>query len=162
MRIAKSGVAPGWLAALSLLAAVSAAGVAACGGSSSDDGGGDNLPAGFYITISGMRFAPLDLAVPPGATITVLNRDSEVHSVTSQSAPSTFTPGGVAGVTFDTGLFLNQATLTIPAGAPEGTVIPYYCKSHLQLMATPNGTITIRAGSQPTQPPGGGGKGGGY
>lgn len=160
-RIAKCGVAPGWLGALSLLAAAGVAGVTACGGSSSDDGG-DDLPAGFYITISGMRFAPLDLAVPPGATVTVLNRDGEVHSVTSQSAPSTFAPGGVAGVTFDTGLFLNQRTFTIPASAPEGTVIPYYCTSHRELMATPNGTITIRAASQPVQPPGGGGKNGGY
>ncbi len=159
-RIAMCGVAPGWLAALSLLAAAGAAGVA-CGGSSSDDGGGDSLPAGFYITISGMRFAPLDLAVPPGATVTVLNRDGEVHSVTSQSAPSSFAPGGVAGVTFDTGLFLGQRTFAIPAGAPEGTVIPYYCTSHRELMATPNGTITIRAASQPVQPPGGG-KNGGY
>lgn len=147
------------LAFLSIVAAATAASLSACGGDDGDDG--QDLPPGFYITISGMRFSPLDLAVPPGATVTVLNRDSEVHSVTSQSAASAFTPGGVAGVTFDTGLFLNQRSFTIPTSAPEGTVIPYYCTSHLQLMATPNGTITIRAASQPTQPPGGG-KGGGY
>lgn len=160
MKIARSLTAPAWLAALTLAAAGAAA--PGCGGSSSDDDEGDALPPGFYITISGMRFSPLELSVPPGATVTVLNRDGEVHSVTSQSAPSAFTPGSVAGVAFDTGLFLGQRTFTVPASAPEGTVIPYYCSSHLQTMVTPNGTLRIRAASQPSSPPGGGGRDGGY
>ena len=41
-------------------------------------------------------------------------------------------------------------------------MIPYYCRNHLASMATKTGPITIRAAATPSQPPGGGGKGGGY
>jgi plastocyanin len=160
MRIAKSVAAPRSLALLSIVVAASAALLWACGGSSSD--GSNNLPPGYYITISGLRFSPLDLVVPPGATVTVLNKDNMEHSVTSEASASAFTPGAVAGVSFDTGVFVGQKSFTISASAPEGTVIPYYCRNHLSTMATPNGTITIHAGTQPTQPSGGGGGGGGY
>lgn len=131
---------------------------AGCGGSSSTS---TNLPPGYYITISGLAFSPLDLSVPPGATVTVINRDGMDHSVTSEAAPSAFTPGAVAGVSFDTGLFLGQKSFTIPSSAAEGTVIHYFCRSHLGAMATPNGTVTIHASAPPSPPPGGGGGGGG-
>lgn len=147
------------MAGRALLPVAAAAGVAAataCGGYSSS---GKSLPAGYYITISSSRFSPLDLAVPPGGTVTVLNDDSMEHSVTSEATAGAFTPGGVSGITFDTGNFVGQRSFTIPATAPEGTVIPYYCRTHLASMATPNGTITVRAAAPPVQPPGGG-KGG--
>jgi plastocyanin len=123
----------------------------ACGGGS-DGAAPAPSPAGgqgFVITISGMRFSPLDLHVPPGATVTVVNQDGEVHSVTSQAAPSTFVAGAVNGVSFDTGLFTGTRTFSIPASAPDGTVVPFFCRSHLGAMVTPNGTVTVDAAAAP-------------
>ncbi len=130
---------------------------AGCG---SDTPEAASMPAGFYISISGMAFSPLNLAVPPGGTVTVLNRDSMAHSVTSEAAAGTFTPGAVAGVSFDTRPFTGTASFTIPSTAAPGTVIPYYCSTHLGTMATPTGTLTVTAGAEPGPAPGGGG--GGY
>jgi plastocyanin len=143
------------------VAAVVAAGVfsSACGGSSASS---SSLPPGYYIVISNMSFAPLNLAAPSGATVTVLNRDSMTHSVTQQAAAGAFTLGAPAGTTpFDTGLFSGTRTFTLPAGLADGTVLHYYCSNHTSTMLTPNGTITITAAAQP----GGGidpGPGGGY
>lgn len=129
---------------------------AGCG---DDEADGSSAP-GFFITIAGRAFSPLQLAVPPGATVTVVNRDADAHTVTSQAAEGNYTPGAVAGVAFDTGPFTGRATFTLPPSAPEGTVIPYYCGTHLNTMVTPTGTIRIAAGAQPAPEPGGGG--GGY
>lgn len=134
--------------------------LAACGGSSSGSSpaptptptptvGG---PQSFQLTISGLAFSPLDLQVPAGATVTVVNKDAMQHSVTSEASPGAFTPGAVGGVQFDTGPFTGTRTFTIPANAATGTVIPYYCTVHLGTMATPNGTLTIAA-STPTPTP---------
>jgi plastocyanin len=138
-----------------------------CGSSSSS-----NLPPGYYISISGMAFSPLDLAAPPGATVTVINDDTMEHSVTSEAAAGDYAPGSVAGVSFDTGVFAGEVSVALPADAPEGTVIPYYCTIHKGAMVTTTGTITIRASAQPQTAPGGsagggaggvgGGGGGGY
>ena len=119
----------------------------ACGGSSTSSG---TLPAGYTITISNLSFAPLDLSAPAGSTVTVVNRDSMVHSVTQQAAAGTFTPGAPAGTTpFDTGLFTGTRTFTLPAGLADGTVLHYYCSNHTSTMLTPNGTITISAAASP-------------
>jgi plastocyanin len=113
-----------------------------------------SLPPGYYITISNLAYAPLNLSAPAGATITVLNRDAMTHSVTQQVAPATFTPGAPGGGTpFDTGLFTGTKTFTLPAGLVEGTVLSYYCTSHTSTMLTPNGTITIRAAAAPAPDP---------
>jgi len=141
------------------LLSVAIATLAACGGSSTT---GTTLPPGYYITITGMAYAPLNLVAPSGATVSVVNRDAMTHSVTSQAAPGSFTPGASAGTPFDTGLFTGTKTFTVPAGLADGTVLHYYCTSHGSLMLTPNGTITIRAAAQPDPYPGGGGAGGGY
>lgn len=141
--------------------AASAMAVAACGGSSSSSSApapAPAAPAEPTITISGMAFSPLDLHVPAGATVTVVNRDGILHSVTSEAAPNAFTPGPVGGIAFDTGQFTGQRTFSIPANAATGTVVPYYCTSHLSMMATPNGTITIDPNastttSSPSPPP---------
>jgi len=152
----------GWGALLAAL-------LAACGGGSSD--GESTTPSGtpggtpaanpsssFVITIQGMAFSPLRLEVTPGTTVTVRNLDGEVHSVTSQSTPGAFRPGSANGVSFDTGLFTGQRTFTIPANAPVGATVPYFCLSHLQTMVTPNGEIAIVATpttpTTPTQPTG--------
>ncbi len=141
---------------LALAGAIACAAITGgCGGSSSS-----SLPPGFYITISGMAFSPANLAVPPGATVTVLNRDSIAHTVTSEATSGAYTPGSVGGVSFDTGQFTGQKSFTIPSTATEGTVIPYYCKVHTSTMVTPNGTITIQTSAQPGPPPSTGGSGG--
>lgn len=135
------------------------AGLAVLAGCGSDDEAAQSMPPGFYISISGNAFAPLNLAVPPGATVTVVNRDGMAHSVTSEATAGAFTPGAVAGVSFDTGAFTGTATFAIPGDAAQGTVVPYYCTTHLGTMATPTGTITIDAGAEPAPYPGGGGSG---
>lgn len=157
----------GWGALLAAL-------LAACGGGSSNGGettappgtpGGTpaaNPPSSFVITIQAMAFSPVRLEVTPGATVTVRNLDGEVHSVTSQSTPGSFRPGSANGVSFDTGLFTGERTFTIPANAPVGATVPFFCSSHLQTMVTPNGEIAIVAAptgsggtpSTPSQPGG--------
>jgi len=140
------------------------AGLASCGGSSSGGGGVGGGAPGFFITIQGSAYSPAMLAVPPGATVTVLNRDAMPHSVTSESTTGAFTPGAVNGVQFDSGAHTGTFTFQVlPANAPDGTVIPYYCTVHKGAMATPDASIKIDSTAQPTSPPGGsGGGGGGY
>jgi plastocyanin len=142
--------------------ALGLAAASGCGGSSTTASTSSALPPGYYIVITNMTFAPLDLAVPAGSTVTVLNRDAAMpHSVTQQVAAGTFTPGAPSGTPFDTGLFTGSRSFVVPAGLATGTVLHYYCASHGATMATPNGTITIdplaspSAGADPG-PPGGG------
>lgn len=149
---------------LALLGGLSA--LAACGGGDGGSGNtGQGSTPGFYIVIQGMSFSPAELAVPPGATVTVLNRSSDVHSATSQTTAGAFTPGAVDVVQFDTGIFGNGSrTFTIPAEATEGTVIPYYCANHRGDMSPSSPTIRVSAAAQPAPAPGsssGGGMGGG-
>jgi plastocyanin len=113
-----------------------------------------SLPPGYYIAISSLTYSPLNLTVPAGSTVTVLNRDAMSHSVTQQAAPGAFTPGAPGGATpFDTGLFTGTKTFILPTGLAEGTVLNYYCTSHTSTMLTPNGTITIRAAAPPAPDP---------
>jgi plastocyanin len=115
-------------------------------------GGGTPTPGAYVITISNMSFSPLDLHVPPGATVEVVNKDGIDHSVTSEATPGSYTPGAPSGLApFDTGVFATgQKTFTLPSSATAGTAIPYYCSVHRQTMATPNGMITVDPGAQAT------------
>lgn len=128
---------------------------AGCGGSSSSSSH-PGTP-GFYISISNLSFSPLNLHAPAGATVTVINNDSIAHTVTSGAMPGAFTPGSVAGVSFDTGPFTGTASFTLASGVAQGTVIPFYCSVHKGTMNTPNGAITIDDSAMPAPPPGGGG-----
>jgi plastocyanin len=116
------------------------------GGTSGADAattGTDGASSTLLITIQNFMFSPANLNVPRGATVTVRNLDSVGHSVTSESMPNAFTPGGVAGVMFDTGIFSSgDRTFTVPATAPAGTVVPYYCVPHGAAMG--NAQITIQ------------------
>ena len=91
-------------------------------------------PPGFYVRIHNMTFDPAELAVPPGATVTVMNEDGGTpHSATSEAKPNDFTPGASGGVSFDTGPFTGTHTFTIPAtGLTDGTVVSYYCSVILE------------------------------
>lgn len=144
-----------------VLAAGAALLLASCGSSSGGGGGVGGGAPGFYIVVKGMAFSPIQLAAPPGATVTVVNQDAMAHSVTSEVAEGDFTPGSLGGVEFDTGPFTGQRTFTIPAAAADGTVVPYYCSVHKATMATPNGSIRVDAAAQPGPAPSSGG-GGGY
>ncbi len=116
--------------------------LAACGSPSSTANSGNT----FLIFISSLSYIPQNLTVPPGATIVVLNEDPMPHSVTSEASADAFTPGAVAGVSFDASVPSNaQTSFEIPSTAPVGTVVPFYCSVHRNAMNTPNGSITIRA-----------------
>jgi plastocyanin len=140
-----------------VVAAVFAAAIAGCGPTTSSSPAPPPTTSGFTITISNLSFSPLNLHVPPGGTVTVVNQDSVVHSVTSEASPNAFTNGSVSGIAFDTGLFTGTRTFTIPANAPTGAVVPYFCMNHRGMMNTPNGSITIDPTATATTSSGGGG-----
>jgi len=123
-----------------------ATGVGGAGGGNTDAGSNpDTVASAAEISIQHFTFSPGDLMVQPGATITVRNNDTVPHTVTSQSAPRAFVPGAVQGISFDTGIIPagGTATITIPATAPHGTVIPYYCSVHTTAMAN-DGQVTVQ------------------
>jgi plastocyanin len=105
---------------------------------------GDGGPNPFVITIQNFTFIPGNIEVPAGTTITVRNLDSMVHSVTSETSPGTFMFGTVDGVAFDTGAFIGEKQIVIPAGAIVGTIIPYFCTVHRASMRN-EGRITVAA-----------------
>jgi plastocyanin len=121
-------------------------GTGGAGGANPDAGGdGSTVANAAQITISNFTFSPQNLTVPAGSTITVMNMDTADHTATSSSAITSFVNGAVSGIAFDTGTIPpgGSATITIPANAPHGTVIPYFCKIHLKGMKnTP--TITVQ------------------
>ena len=115
------------------------------GGACVDAGADSGVSAtATLVTIQSFMYAPLNFTVAPGATITVQNNDSVPHSLTSEAAVDSVVLGGVNGVMFDTGIIPagGNAMITIPANAPSGTVIPFFCKVHLKAMQ--QGTITIQ------------------
>jgi plastocyanin len=99
------------------------------------------MPGPNSIIISNFQYFPANLSVTAGTTISITNQDSMAHTVTSESAMNAFTPGAVNGVSFDTGSISSSASLTIPANATAGVVIPYFCTVHLQTMG--QGQITV-------------------
>ncbi len=115
------------------------------GGHVADAGADSGVSAtAALVTIQSFMYAPLNLTVAPGASVTVQNMDSVPHSLTSEAAMGSFALGGVNGVMFDTDHMTANSTaqITIPASAQPGTVIPFFCKVHTSAM--PQGTITIQ------------------
>jgi len=146
------GWMPVWVAAAAFAAAV-----AGCGTSSTSSPAPPPTTSGFTITISNLTYSPLNLHVPPGQTVTVVNDDGMPHSVTSEATQNAFTPGSVSGISFDTGAFTGSRTFSIPSSAASGTVIPFFCTVHRGTMNTPNGSITIDPTATATTSSGGGG-----
>ena len=95
------------------------------------------------VLIQNLAFMPNTFTVAPGATVNVHNVDTVQHTMTSESTAGALTPGGVAGVMFDTGLIApgGSAMITIPANTPSGTVVPFYCQVH---GASMQGTLTVQ------------------
>ena len=91
----------------------------ACG--NNDEEAINTTDAILYIS-EGLDFTPLELVLPAGANITILNRHSSPHSVTSQSAPDTFDNTGDFDVLIPSD---GVNYLTVP-DAPSGTIFYYY------------------------------------
>jgi plastocyanin len=104
-----------------------------------------DVAAALTITITNFAYAPVNLTVPAGAVVTVLNKDTVLHSVTSQATAGAFVPGAVAGVSFDSGVIAAGATgqFTVPLSAVSGTVVPYFCTVHPGTMAN-TAQITVQ------------------
>jgi plastocyanin len=116
------------------------------GGGSAVDAGGDGSvvsPTATQVLIQGMAFMPNTLTVAPGATVTVHNVDTTPHTMTSESTAGSLVPGGVAGVSFNTDIIPagGSASFTIPANAPHGTMVPFYCIVHGAAM---QGMLTVQ------------------
>jgi hypothetical protein len=126
--------------------------LAAC--SSGDSSNGTTTgPSPNTITISNFTFNPDPLVVPASSTVTtvtVINTDpTNVHTATSEAAANDFPQHAQAadgGFVFDTNNIPtgSSATFTVPAGLPSGTIQPYFCVQHTNMMKNPNPTIQIK------------------
>lgn len=82
-------------------------------------------PAADTVVIQNFTFQPASLTVAPGATVTVTNKDSVTHTLTSTSNPKAFDTGDIpAG---------SSKTFTAPAKA--GTYA-YLCRIHTFMHGT--------------------------
>ena len=81
------------------------------------------------ITIQSFAFHPAALTVAPGATVTVINKDSVTHTLTSTSNPKAFDTGDIAA----------GATKTFKAPSKAGAY-PYNCSIHTFML----GTLTVQ------------------
>jgi plastocyanin len=102
--------------------------LAACGTSTPKSSAGSSTArqSGTSITISNFMFTPMSLAVSPGATISVTNKDSATHTLTA------------TGGQFNTGDITQNQTKTFKAPMKPGTY-HYICNIHQYMM----GTITV-------------------
>lgn len=84
---------------------------------------------GDTITIHNFAFSPAALDVKPGTTITVVNKDSVTHTLTSTATPAAFNTGDInAG-----------ATMTFKAPTKAGSY-SYICTIHTFM----HGTLTVQ------------------
>ncbi len=114
-------------------------------GSSSGTTGGSS--SGNTVSISNFTFAPANITVPAGATITFTNTDTAPHTATSEAAVGDYTNAAAAGGwSFDTGNIAQNTsmTVTVPTGLASGTVQHYFCNVHKAHMDNPDPTITIQ------------------
>jgi plastocyanin len=119
------------VAAALALAACSSGGsstatTATTGGSSASTASGGPSQGATTITIKNFMFSPMDVTVSPGATVTVVNKDSVAHTVTGSS-------GG-----FNTGDVQPGQSKTFTAPDKPGTY-PYICSIHQYM----TGTLTV-------------------
>lgn len=84
-------------------------------------------PRGTHITISNFMFSPMALTVPPGATISVTNKDSATHTLTAMNGQ------------FDTGDVAQNQTKTFKAPMRAGTY-HYICNIHQYMV----GSVTVK------------------
>ena len=94
------------------------------GPGSSGSSASSGSSTGTSITISNFMFGPMSMTVPPGATISVTNKDSATHTLTASG------PGG-----FNTGNISHNQTKTFRAPMKPGTY-QYICNIHQYMMGT--------------------------
>lgn len=110
---------------------------AACSNSPTYGGGGGGgcTPTATQVCMNASQFAPLNLTITHGTTVTWMNGDGIIHTVTSATG---------SGETFDSGNLGGGATFTHTFNT-AGTYA-YYCKIHGVNGAPPtgmHGTITV-------------------
>jgi plastocyanin len=129
--------------ALALTACSSASTPVAPAGSGSGSGA---PPAGATITISDYTFSPDPITVAAGTTITVVNKDTMIHSATSEVAAKDYVQGKAkGGFSFNANVSPGSTgTIVVPSGLASGTSLPYYCTVHLGTMKNPDPTIVIK------------------
>jgi plastocyanin len=125
-KVTRSGAGAGLVIAGALL-------LAACGGggakpSAAPSSGGSSGGSATHIVISNFMFSPMKDTVSPGATISVTNKDSATHTLSSTTAGA-----------FDTGNIKDNQTKTFKAPTKAGTY-NYICNIHQYMM----GTITVK------------------
>ncbi len=76
------------------------------------------------ILVSGFKYAPTALTVSPGAKLTVINKDSAGHSVTSDDTKS-----------FDSSVIGKHQSGTFTAPTTKGTY-GYHCSKHPSMRGT--------------------------
>ncbi|MET9849701.1 cupredoxin domain-containing protein [Streptomyces ossamyceticus] len=84
-------------------------------------------PGGARVVIENFTFGPANLKVRPGTKVTVVNRDSEAHTVTATEDK-----------VFDTGNITGGATVTFTAPSTPGSY-SYLCTLHPNM----KGTLTV-------------------
>jgi plastocyanin len=123
--VTRSGAGAGLVLAGALL-------LAACGGGgkspSAASSGGSGAGSTTHIEISNFMFSPMNDTVSPGATISVTNKDSATHTLSSTTAGA-----------FNTGNIKDNQTKTFKAPTKPGKY-PYICNIHQYMM----GTITVK------------------
>ena len=92
------------------------------------------IPAG-AATPGNEPYAPTELSVKKGETVTVVNNDNAPHTATSGNGPED------AGQAFDTSLIMAGASGTIDTTAIEAGEYPYFCTVHPFM----KGTLTVTA-----------------
>lgn len=128
MRLASRLLIPAAIAVFTL-AACAATPTAASNGPAATGAAG-TAATGDTVTIKGFAYAPASLTVKKGTTVTFVNMDSALHTVTSGTGGAkdgkfneSIDGGGAAKITFDT----------------VGT-FPYFCAVHVSM----RGTITVK------------------
>lgn len=93
------------------------------------------------VQIFHFTFIPSEFEARAGDTVFFQNFDETPHLILSESAPDFFDDTGVfSSVFIDSD---GVGTITIPAGTVVGTQLFFYSDALQEMMATPNGTITI-------------------
>ncbi|MDO8490527.1 MAG: cupredoxin family copper-binding protein [Dehalococcoidia bacterium] len=118
------------LAVVALVSALLLVSACSYGNSNPTPAGGTATPAktatGNSVTISNFAFSPASISVPVGTTVTWTNKDSEAHTVASDS-----------GVFNSGNLSTNKSFSYTFATAG---VFPYHCSLHTYM----KGTVTVQ------------------
>lgn len=88
------------------------------------DSAASSTTAATTVEINDFAFSPATVRVKAGQKITVVNRDSVGHTLTSTD-----------NTTFDTGMLADGDSATITAPSKPGSY-PFYCRPHPQMKGT--------------------------